>query len=162
MKTKMTIFFLVSMGLALVLLSGCFKTIPPPASETACTTDADCACGTHIESGACFAGNKAFVNVDKQCPDYCTGIAAMFETKCVDKNCKIVRKEAPQAECSTDADCVPEQCCHATTCIPASQKKVCNVMCTMECQPGTLDCGGSCTCESGKCTAHYLTGGETA
>jgi len=102
MKTITMTFVLVIFSLVIIVLSGCFKTIPLPVSETACTTDADCACGTHKTTGACFFGNQEFVNVEKQCPDFCTGIAAMFEIKCVNSECKQVRINpvpAPQAEC---------------------------------------------------------------
>lgn len=76
-------------GLALLLiLSGC---VQQPSAEKYCSTDSDCACGTHIETGDCFYGNKAYVNAEKQCPDYCTGIAAMFETRCVENECAQVR-----------------------------------------------------------------------
>lgn len=156
MKIINAILIMLVLILSLILLAGCQKTTPTPTpvSETACKTDSDCACGTHKETGICFVGNKAFVNVEKQCPDFCTGIAAMFETKCVNNECKQVRKETiPAAECQTDDDCVPEQCCHATTCIPNEKKGVCNLMCTQECRGGTLDCGGYCSCENGKCIA---------
>lgn len=56
--------------------------------------------------------------------------------------------------CSSDADCVPSSCCHADSCENIASKKVCNVLCTQECQPGTLDCGqGSCACVNNKCSA---------
>ncbi|MFA6226011.1 MAG: hypothetical protein WC620_07530, partial [Methanoregula sp.] len=35
--------------------------------------------------------------------------------------------------CTTDADCVPAQCCHPTRCVSKSAKTVCNTMCTMSC-----------------------------
>jgi len=55
--------------------------------------------------------------------------------------------------CSVDADCVPAGCCHPTTCVPTTQKPDCaDTMCTMNCAPGTLDCGqGRCACEAGSC-----------
>lgn len=57
-------------------------------------------------------------------------------------------------QCSVDADCVPAGCCHPSTCVPVSEKPNCtDVMCTMNCQPGTLDCGGRCACEAGSCKA---------
>jgi hypothetical protein len=154
MRAINTIILLISISLILIFLVGCQQTtpIPTPVSQTACKTDADCACGTHKDTGACFYGNKAFVNVEKQCPDFCTGIAAMFETKCVNNECKQVRIQ-PAAECAVDDDCVPEQCCHATTCINKDKKGVCNLACTMECRGGTIDCGGYCSCENGKCVA---------
>ena len=54
--------------------------------------------------------------------------------------------------CTTDADCVPAQCCHPTSCVSHAAKSVCNVMCTMSCE-GSLDCGaGSCGCTNGRCS----------
>ncbi len=56
--------------------------------------------------------------------------------------------------CAVDADCVPAGCCHPSSCVPVAQKAECSgTMCTMECQPGTLDCGGRCACEAGSCKA---------
>lgn len=65
--------------------------------------------------------------------------------------------EAPVAgapACRTDADCVKATCCHATACIVRDAAPDCaGVACTMECRPGTLDCGGSCACDGGSCIA---------
>jgi len=53
--------------------------------------------------------------------------------------------------CRTDADCVPTECCHPSTCENKRFKEPCNVMCTMVCE-GPIDCGaGSCACVDGKC-----------
>jgi hypothetical protein len=30
------------------------------------------------------------------------------------------------------------------------------VACTADCESGTIDCGGSCFCDSGKCAAHLM------
>ncbi|MFH0870153.1 MAG: hypothetical protein V1866_03795 [archaeon] len=152
MKTKYMILLLLALGVVLSLLPGC----KVQQKQNHCASDGDCACGTNSETGECFYGYKTFVNVEKQCPDFCTGIAGMFEIKCVNNECKQVKKEAVPAECAVDEDCVPEQCCHATSCIAASKKGVCNLACTMNCAPNSLDCGGSCACESGKCVAHFL------
>jgi hypothetical protein len=62
-----------------------------PSSEIYCETDTDCACGVHTVTKDCFYGNVAFVDTTKQCPDFCTGIAAMFEIKCVNNECRQVR-----------------------------------------------------------------------
>ncbi len=125
-----------------------------------------------------------YVDFSRSCPDFCTGIAGHLETKCVNSVCKnvqIVRactEEAkicpdgsavgrtgpncefapcPGVECSSDADCVPAECCHATACVPVSKKPSCDgVMCTMECRAGTLDCEGSCYCQDGKCSARLI------
>ncbi len=62
------------------------------SSEKFCSADSDCACGIHIKTGACFYGNKNFVDATKQCPDFCTGIASNFEIKCIDGECKQINK----------------------------------------------------------------------
>ncbi len=57
-------------------------------------------------------------------------------------------------DCTTDADCVPSGCCHAAACGNAASAPDCSdVMCTQDCQYGTLDCGGRCLCHEGKCAA---------
>lgn len=84
-----------------------------PEKPNYCITDQDCECGTHIATGECFVGSRSFVNVEKQCPDYCTGIAGMFETRCVNHQCKTIRKEQASTqtstsvgtECNSIADC---------------------------------------------------------
>jgi hypothetical protein len=55
--------------------------------------------------------------------------------------------------CTTDADCVPAECCHPNSCVSQAAKPVCNdIMCTMSCE-GPLDCGaGSCGCTNGRCS----------
>lgn len=59
-------------------------------------------------------------------------------------------------ECNSDSGCVPRDCCHSSACVPASQKKVCNLLCTAECAPNTLDCQqGECKCINGKCGAVF-------
>jgi len=63
---------------------------------------------------------------------------------------------AQEVKCTTDSDCVPKECCHATSCINQDYKKVCNLMCTQECAPNTIDCGkGSCSCIKGQCMATF-------
>ena len=53
--------------------------------------------------------------------------------------------------CSMDSDCVPEQCCHPTSCINRRFKGVCTVFCTQICE-GPIDCGaGHCECGAGTC-----------
>lgn len=63
--------------------------------------------------------------------------------------------EAGGQACASDADCVPAECRHPSTCTVASAAPSCgDVMCTMECRPGTLDCGqGQCLCQNGTCVA---------
>ncbi|HLC66557.1 MAG TPA: hypothetical protein VJK52_02860 [Candidatus Nanoarchaeia archaeon] len=55
--------------------------------------------------------------------------------------------------CTTDVDCVPAACCHASSCVPLAEAPDCSaIACTQDCRPGTLDCGQMrCGCVSGKC-----------
>ncbi len=66
---------------------------------------------------------------------------------------------AGDVPCTTDADCVPAECCHPTTCVAASAKQDCSsTMCTMDCKSGTMDCFGGCLCgEDKKCAANIWT-----
>ena len=61
----------------------------------------------------------------------------------------------PELYCEQDNDCVWATCCHATTAVNWDHAPDCeNVLCTAECQPGTLDCGqGEIKCISNVCTA---------
>ena len=79
----------IAIGIMIALLAGCMQqpAVPP---EKYCLRDSDCACGTNA-AGECFYGNKNYVNVEEQCPDFCTGIAAMFEIRCVENECMQVR-----------------------------------------------------------------------
>lgn len=172
---------------SLLLLAACSSQTGNPFLDdpSFCNVDGDCTCGGMYE-GDCFVGNVLFasanVDMSKDCPDFCSGIAGDLETMCVDHECSVVKKEiiactedaklcpdgsavgrvppdcdfapCPGEECSVDSDCVPASCCHATSCVPKSQAPNCDaVACTMNCEPGTLDCGGSCVCQESKCSA---------
>jgi hypothetical protein len=53
--------------------------------------------------------------------------------------------------CTSDADCVPEQCCHPSGCINRAYKQVCTELCTTVCL-GPIDCGAAhCGCVNGRC-----------
>jgi eight-cysteine-cluster-containing protein len=56
--------------------------------EKYCEKDEDCACGIHKTTKSCFYGNKNYVDIMQQCPDFCTGIGGNFQIKCVNKECK--------------------------------------------------------------------------
>jgi len=63
-------------------------------------------------------------------------------------------KSTIKGECSIDSDCVPASCCHPTQCVAEINKPDCSsVSCTSECAPNTLDCGGECICNNGRCKA---------
>ena len=83
----------IIVALPLALL-GCERRAPAaPAdggTELSCKADGDCACGTHVRTHECFRGNKAYVDVARQCPDFCTGIDGGMQTQCIDGTCKAV------------------------------------------------------------------------
>ncbi len=60
--------------------------------------------------------------------------------------------------CSVDADCVPAQCCHPTSCLLRENAPSCSgIVCTGECAPGTMDCGcGHCACIKGECRIEWI------
>gem|GEM_PF-1099151 len=60
--------------------------------EPGCTSSSDCACGVDKETGDCAFGNKDFIDVSVQCPDFCSGIAGHLEIKCVNNKCAQVEK----------------------------------------------------------------------
>lgn len=71
---------------------------------------------------------------------------------------RIVVGEDP---CKTDADCVPATCCHPNACVSADKKPDCkDATCTLNCQGDTMDCGGGCLCQEGKCAAKLVTMGS--
>jgi len=66
---------------------------PPWESERSCKVDTDCACGTHITTHECFAGNKAYVDTSRQCPDFCMGFDGRRVLRCVDGECKSIHAD---------------------------------------------------------------------
>ena len=58
-----------------------------------------------------------------------------------------------EKSCTTDLDCVPNACCHASDTVNRENAPDCaGMLCSMECVPGTIDCGqGELKCISGEC-----------
>ncbi|MFA5060808.1 MAG: DUF333 domain-containing protein [Candidatus Pacearchaeota archaeon] len=58
-----------------------------------------------------------------------------------------------ECELDSEIECVPAQCCHATSCVQKDLAPNCSdIFCTMECRAGTMDCGaGYCDFIDGKC-----------
>jgi len=56
-------------------------------------------------------------------------------------------------ECESDSDCIPNSCCHSSSCTNINNAPDCGgIFCSQECVKNTLDCGqGSCICNQGKC-----------
>lgn len=55
-----------------------------------CMSDSDCACGVYVGTKECFYGNKYYVDTNKQCPDFCSGIGGNLAIRCVNNECKQV------------------------------------------------------------------------
>jgi len=64
-------------------------------------------------------------------------------------------KILPEKQCAIDKDCVPAECCHAKDVVNKGFAPDCEgVICTMNCEPNTLDCGqGEIHCGEGECRA---------
>ncbi len=60
----------------------------------------------------------------------------------------------PEKRCSIDSDCIPAACCHATDIVNKEYAPNCkDQLCTLDCQPNTLDCGqGQVKCIQKQCT----------
>ena len=154
---KNILFFVVVLTLFSIACSNRVKQSPQ-----SCVQDYDCVCGgIDKATKQCFVGNVKYyhsgaVDISKDCPDFCTGIAGNLVTKCVENICMNVNKNT-FPECSVNYDCVPSSCCHASSCVSkASAPKCEGVFCTQQCAPGTLDCGGSCACEAKRCVTKNL------
>ncbi|HLT38906.1 MAG TPA: hypothetical protein VK034_21630 [Enhygromyxa sp.] len=56
--------------------------------------------------------------------------------------------------CRSDAECVKDSCCHATSCVAIADAPDCSAaVCTLECRARTMDCNGGCVCQDGRCAA---------
>ena len=70
------------------------------------------------------------------------------------KDLVITHITVTKISCQADADCVKDSCCHATGCVARANAPSCGqTMCTMDCQAGTMDCHGGCSCQDGFCVA---------
>ena len=60
-----------------------------------------------------------------------------------------------EKSCTEDKDCVKADCCHASDAVNKENAPDCKgMLCTMECKPGTTDCGqGEIKCVEGSCEA---------
>ncbi|MFO7567031.1 MAG: hypothetical protein R6X02_30585 [Enhygromyxa sp.] len=61
---------------------------------------------------------------------------------------------ATDVPCQSDAECVKDSCCHASSCVAIADAPDCSAaVCTLECRGGTMDCYGGCVCQAGRCAA---------
>lgn len=129
---------IVLLILVFVLIAGCINL----DNETQCIEDEDCACGTHIETGECFYGNRNYVDINTQCPDFCTGITGSMKIKCINEKCVQIASCNLECEEYSYGNC-PDGCIERCVSSGCSGGR-CNT-----------DCGGygSCSCP----TETYLT-----
>lgn len=94
-KIKYMVYFAAIVVSLLAITSGLLRGGPIEKSNISqdkfCEKDHDCACGINMDTGNCFYGNRGYVYTNQQCPDFCTGIANMFEIKCLNNTCVQVR-----------------------------------------------------------------------
>ncbi|MFH0885338.1 MAG: DUF333 domain-containing protein [Candidatus Micrarchaeota archaeon] len=92
-----------------------------PDKPNFCEMDSDCGCGVHVSTRDCFYGQKEYVDETQQCPDFCNGIAAHLEIKCMQNQCKQVQKNRCTNygvdDCPADcAVCPPCAACSSISC----------------------------------------------
>jgi hypothetical protein len=100
---------------------------------------------------------------EKECDDHsettidkCVGIGTRSEG-CLYTIVEDNKGVGEKYSCNKDSDCVPEQCCHPTSCVNKDFKPNCEgILCSMICE-GPIDCGaGRCACVDNKCKVEKL------
>ena len=159
---KLIIGLLVLSFLAVSLL-GCNLDpgMPVDNLDKYCVNSDDCACGSHISTGACFYGNRDYVNTLKQCPDFYTGFGGNLEIRCLDNKCTAFAEPVvePPIEgfcgtstlgaCSMDSDCVKGGC-SGQVCQSKDEEQLATTCEYRDCY-NDKDYGLECKCESDKC-----------
>jgi len=69
---------------------------PSLVNKLYCEKDEDCACGVDKETGQCAIGNKKYIDITRQCPDFCTGIGGYLKIVCKNNTCMFELKEITQ------------------------------------------------------------------
>ncbi|MBT4446844.1 hypothetical protein HOA92_00210 [archaeon] len=69
-------------------------------------------------------------------------------------SCASVAPVAPELACEADTDCTAALCCHSDSAVNNDYAPNCQgMLCTADCQPGTMDCGQAVAkCVQGACT----------
>jgi hypothetical protein len=80
-------------------------------------------------------------------------VLVLFLESCTSVNEKDATGDSMK-KCIEDDDCVADQCCHAKEAVNKAYAPECkSVMCTMSCEPDTIDCGqGKVACVDKKCS----------
>lgn len=138
----------LSLACVLGLLGGCNKEKGPSEEPTPSDADSNASGGGEVvveQPGEEPAGEDGSVN-----PAADAGELQYEGT---------VEAVVSDVACELDEDCVPQGCCHPTSCGAPSGRPDCSgTMCTMECRSGTMDCFGGCACgPDKKCVATIWT-----
>jgi len=122
-----------------------------------CARDEDCIIAGNFNQ-TCAPRSSEFKD-DEWKPEYrcleettCSCIDGRCEWKLSEEYDTCMRKLFPNY-CRRDSDCIPEQCCHPSSCINKEVEPDCaGIACTEECRIGTMDCGcGKCGCMDNEC-----------
>jgi hypothetical protein len=125
-------------------------------SETCSSCAADCGVCPPVCGDASCNGSETCSSCPADCgvcPPVCGDATCSEGETC--SSCPADCGVCPGNQCTVDSDCVPDVCCHASSCVPISQAPVCDgFACDAGCNEFTMDCGqGYCACQSGFCTA---------
>lgn len=81
-------------------------------------------------------------------------IISLFLVSCTKTEIMQQVQQNPKKQCMQDFECVPATCCHPKDALNIKYAPNCaEMVCTMECRPGTIDCGqGEIKCVKNQCT----------
>jgi hypothetical protein len=116
-----------------------------------------CQCGTRANLTCPDGYSCAYTDPRSESPPgYCVPIPPEFTAEKSPQG--LLPKE--WRACTLDEDCMPLGCCHPGMCVSRSAfpgVDCSNIACTLECKPGTMDCGqGRCVCQDGLCAVDWL------
>ncbi len=109
----------------------------------ACRSDQDCACGVDRETGECALGNRAFIDEDGQCPDFCEGIGGHLIILCEEERCV----QRPFWDCRRHEDCMRTGC-SGQICAPEMIATTCEWWPHYACYQESIT---TCGCYEGRC-----------
>lgn len=167
MKNRIILFLLI----ASLVVSGCGSANLPKSASSAkdanismdsCADDSDCACGgVDRNTGRCFLGNieyqKRYVDMSRQCPDFCSGIAGNLVTRCVDSKCMQMYECIAPSDCKDGYDCIRNRCVSGKSSSPQSSGSGSNPECRSDSDCKAGGCSGQLCLSASKSGSTYTT-----